>query len=199
MPVSIEKCKSLEVKNLFSKYAKCKRIDSNYFNEKILLGLYFSTGNSIEQSYYVYGTIKNFKSELGTCFDAKPLGKGYMYLESFAYGAPKNELMYKYMHEEIYGNVIVYKSDNSDIDKTIHKNLSIICGKLSKEIKKCDICFHLINEVEQKNFKVKTCYFMTCKKNENHSHYFCNFCYHHRLYSDKNEDSIKNNIKFLKP
>lgn len=161
------------------------------------LGLYISASGDNKTSYYVYGTLNDFMSLLDNN-EAKELCKGYKYIElSFAYKAPMNEIIYKYIHLEIPGQVIIYKSDQTDIDKDIHRNLIKLCGKAPKLIRKCEYCYHIIPTGKEK--LVDKCYFKTCSLLSRHSHYLCDYCLNRIFFNPKNRNDIKNNIKFIKP
>ena len=164
--ISIENCNKLKTENLigFKNRVFNNEIIQEDYNNKKLLGLYISVNGDNEKSRYVFGTLNNFMAYLTTNATAKPLCDGYEYIgESFPYGAPNNELIYKYIHKEIQGDVIIFKKDKSNIDKNIHNNLSNISGKNLKDMLRCYYCCHLLSDNDIKRFKTeypKICYFL---------------------------------------
>jgi hypothetical protein len=131
--ISIENCSNLLTKHLFDyKNNEFNEIIHKDYNKK-LLGLYISVNGDKKNSRYVFGSLNNFKAYFNTNAAAKPLCDGYEYIgESFTYGGSNNVLIYKYMHKEIQGDVIIFKKDKTDIDKTIHKNLLSLNGNRQK-------------------------------------------------------------------
>src|SRR5437763_8740618 len=112
--ISIENCNKLKTENLigFKNRVFNNEIIQEDYNNKKLLGLYISVNGDNEKSRYVFGTLNNFMAYLTTNATAKPLCDSYEYFgESFPYGEANNELIYKYIHKEIQGDVIILKKD----------------------------------------------------------------------------------------
>lgn len=202
--ISIENCNELkteylnDVKNNVSRKKKQKEN-----NNTKMRGLFISAKGDNRNSHYLYGTLNNFMEYLRTNAGEKHLCNDYEYIgHSFPYGQPKNKLIYKYLHKEIFGDVIIIRKDKADIDYSIHRNLSTLSDKVPKIVKYCSTCYHLLNDFELNNYCTKSCYIKDCdfcKSKNNHGNYFCTFCYNYRYNLDKNINFITKNIKFLTP
>ena len=177
------------------------KLNNKKYNHE-LLGIYIPPKITRRaKPQYVKGTLYKFMAYLGSDECAKHLCEKYEYIDTFEYGDPINELIYKYINKEICGPAIIFKKDKSDIDfdDNIQKMFSKISGgNRPKDIMKCYRCSTLMGDAKPQTYSTDgKCFFLKCDLKNKHSHYLCGYCDRIELCGSKNQDLKRLGKKFL--